>query len=387
MLLKLRTPIDGTQSSRATRSFERVCVEYYIYHSAIIMLFDPDINPATSVEHMLDKFQSCLNPHENDLVVVRSPVLGSLPQIYITIIKLTGLTREAEAPIQSRLSNVRSEYTDLVKWQRRLDEEGDGKAVMRGGKLYEIATRLLLIFAYAHTDALQVSEYEAEVTDTASEGLQQLLIQPLGRVFGKYWLWPLAILGSVMTRTRDINLIRDKMDAIAHRSNCNAIKIVRYLLESIWANNSNSGTKSFSLSCLATLLDGEIMQKTSSLLLSYRDHERHKSFFNRIQSEFLVPTILLLNEVFQVLGYFSDSIVRRGNRVAQHFPAWHHAGPNFAPHILIFQVEAVIMWESIPHFSTSSMNLYPQYSRRLVLGLRRRSPRVIPAIRHDGIDD
>jgi hypothetical protein len=277
MLLKLRTPVDRAQSSRATRSFERVCVEYYIYHSAIIMLFDPNINPAASVQQLLRKFQPCLAPCESspDPAVIRSPVLGSLPQLFTTIIKLTIMARESKASVPSVSSSIRSEYTDLVKWQRQLDEDAGGKSVLRGGKLYEIATRLLLLFAHAYADELQVSELEAEVTDAALEGLQQLLIQPFGRVFGKYWLWPLAILGSVMTRTRDINLIRDKMDAIAHRSNCNAIKIIRYLLESTWAKSSNSSTRPYSLSGLATLLDGDIMQNTSSLLLSYRDHARY----------------------------------------------------------------------------------------------------------------
>jgi len=275
MLLKLRVPVDRIQSSHATRSFERICVEYFIYHSTIITLFDPDMSPATSVQHLQEKFQRCLSSSKSPQpVVVQSPVLGSIPELFTTIIQLTEKAGRPRSSVPDLSSSVHSQYADMVKWQRRLDEDAGGKAVMRGGKLYEIATRLLFLFAHIPADGPQQNEYASEVTDAVSEGLQQLLVQPLGRVFGKYWLWPLAILGSVTTRTRDINLIRDKMDAIAQRSNCNGIKIVRYILESNWANNSNSGVMPYSLAGLATLLDGDTMKSTSSLLLSYRDHMR-----------------------------------------------------------------------------------------------------------------
>lgn len=250
-------------------------MEYFIYHSTIITLFDPDISPATSVQQLQEKFQQCLNASKSpEPVVVQSPVLGSVPELFTTIIQLTERARRSSSSVPDSSSSIRSEYTGMVKWQRQLDEDAGRNAVMRGGKLYEIATRLLFLFIHISADEFQKSEFISEVTDAVSEGLQQLLIQPLGRVFGKYWLWPLAILGSVTTRIRDINLIRDKMDAIAQRSNCNGIKIIRYILESNWANNSNSGAMPYSLAGLAILLDGDTMKSTSALLLSYRDHTR-----------------------------------------------------------------------------------------------------------------
>lgn len=267
-LLHLRAPVDRTQSSIATRSFERICVEYYIYHSAIIMLFDQTVEPATSVNQLHEKYHTSLTTPESNATpnVIQSPVFGTRPELFTSIINLTGMARETSSLEVS--DYLHWQYIDLVKWQKWLDV--DEKTLMRGGKLYEMATRLLLLFVLASTDEDTADHQEQEIKDVIQEALSQLRIQPFGRIFGKYWLWPLAILGSAMTRHKDINLIRDKMDAIAERSNCNAIKIVRYVLESNWANNPNIDRSSYSLSGLAALLDGDVIQSTSSLLLSYK---------------------------------------------------------------------------------------------------------------------
>jgi hypothetical protein len=248
-------------------------VEYYVYHSAVIMLFDQRIDPTTSVQQLQLKFPFCNISDESSPIsdVVQSPVLGTSHQVFFAMIESTRLARNSDHLDERTSDDLHARYLEMLRWQRRFDQDGSGLAKMRGGKLYEIATRLLMLSVLSSTDKLNVNEILLEVNEVASEGLRRLLIQPLGGIFGKYWLWPLAIIGSVMTRWEDINLMRDKMDAIAQRSNCNAVKIVRYLLESIWVNNPDFESNTFSLKSLATLLDDNNMESTSSLLLTYKN--------------------------------------------------------------------------------------------------------------------
>jgi hypothetical protein len=248
-------------------------VEYYIYHSAVIMLFDQGIDPLGSVQQLQAKFPFCDTSFESSSIldVVKSPVLGTSYQVFVTMMECTTMARNTTALDENTADRLHNRYQEVVERQYCFDQDAAGLARMRGGKLYEIATRLLMLLLLSSTDKLNADETLSEVNEVASEGLRRLLIQPLGGIFGKYWLWPLAIIGSVMTRRDDINLIRDKMDAIAQRSNCNAIKIIRYLLESIWAYNADSRSNTYSLKGLATLLDGNNMKSTSSLLLTYKN--------------------------------------------------------------------------------------------------------------------
>jgi len=236
------------------------------------MLFDQSIDPAAGLQQLQARFSFCETTLESSLItdVVKSPVLGTSHQVFVAMIETTRLARNPDLLDETMSTHLHVRYSEVAKWQHVFDQDPTGPATMRGGKLYEIATRLLILLTLSSTNELNADEILSEVNVVASEALHRLLIQPLGGIFGKYWLWPFAIIGSVVTRRDDIDLMRDKMDAIAQRSNCNAIKIIRYLLESIWANNADSSPNTYSLKGLAIILDGNLIENTSSLLLSYK---------------------------------------------------------------------------------------------------------------------
>lgn len=259
--------MDRTQSSRAALSFERICVEYFIYHSATLMLFDHSIDPGQDFEKLQERYQACFTSDQKSISMqaTHSPVLGAPHQLFAVIISATQFARVDNALSGERTFRARIQYEQLVELQHTLDEDPCEKRKWPG-RLYCLAARILLLKVLSSTSESQIENLTAEVSAVASEALQQLSIQLLGRVFGKYWLWPLAILGSIMTRKNDINLIRDKMDAIAHRSHSNTIKVVRYMLESIWASRPKTAGSDYILDGLETLLDGNIMGRTSALL-------------------------------------------------------------------------------------------------------------------------
>jgi hypothetical protein len=255
------------ESSLAALYFERNCVEYFIYHSATLMLFDHTVDPCYDVENLQGTYHACLTSDDSSLVTqaAHSPYLGAPHQLFVLIIRATQLARALNTSSVENSPLPRIHYRQVVELQHALDQDICSKRDWPG-RLYAFATRILLLKLIPCKDELQNRNQDAELSAVASDALKQLSIQLLGRVFGKYWLWPLAILGSIMTRRRDINFIRDKMDAISHRSHANAVKVVRYLLESIWASNLRTEGSDYSLEGLATLLDGDIMDRTSSIL-------------------------------------------------------------------------------------------------------------------------
>lgn len=58
--------------------------------------------------------------------------------------------------------------------------------------------------------------------------------QPLKTPFGKYYLWPFVILGSVLTSHEDVAMMREKFDIISKRSSSGLFTHVRENLEGIW---------------------------------------------------------------------------------------------------------------------------------------------------------
>ena len=259
--------MDRVQSSLAALSFERICVEYFIYHSATLMLFDHTVDPFHDVGELQGTYQACLTSDNSSLITQasHSPVLGAPHKLFVLIASVTKLARAPNTPSAEVSLPARILYGQVVELQRTLDEDTCSKRDWPG-RLYALAARILLLKVLSCMDELQTRSQVAEISAVASDALHQLSIQLLGRVFGKYWLWPLAILGSITTRRRDINLIRDKMDAISYRSHANTVKVVRYLLESIWASNLSTEGSDYSLEGLATFLNGDIMDRTSSIL-------------------------------------------------------------------------------------------------------------------------
>jgi hypothetical protein len=257
------------QSSQSALCFERICVEYYIYHSAIIMLFDPVLDPARDVGQLYEKYSSCFTPCAigpwRD--IVKSPVLGAPHQLFVIIVEATKLARGKRSGDIQASTAAWCLYEKLVEWQLCIDHDACSGRNLWTGRLYALAARILLLRTIFSLDERHLEDEKREISAVASQALTQLSIQPLGVIFGKYWLWPLAVLGSIMTCTEDVSLIRDRMDAIDCRSGCSAIKVVRYILESIWATIMNGRAGDYCMGGLDSLLDDDIMESTSSLLV------------------------------------------------------------------------------------------------------------------------
>jgi len=230
------------------------------------MLFDSSAKPASELHDLQRKYRSCLASYEHaHFDLLQSPMLGAPYEIFTTIIEATKLARASRPGNLETLVSAQGLYDQLDQWQHQFDQGQNSKPNVLHGRLYMLAVRILLLKVLSDTNDISI---DADINEVASQGLQQLLIQPLGGIFGKYWLWPLAIFGSIMTSTKDINLIRDKLDAITSRSNCSAITVVRYLLEQIWDRMFGLEECYYSVEGLTSLLDADNMERTYALLIS-----------------------------------------------------------------------------------------------------------------------
>jgi hypothetical protein len=233
------------------------------------MLFDPLLDPAQDVGQLYEKYSLCFTPCAigpwRD--IVKSPVLGAPHQLFVIIIEATKLARGKRSGDIQASTAAWCLYEKLVEWQLRIDHDACSGRNLWTGRLYTLAARILLLKAMFSLDERHLEDEKREISAVASQALTQLSIQPLGVIFGKYWLWPLAVLGSIMTCTEDVSLIRDRMDAIDCRSRCSAIKVVRYILESIWVTTMDGRAGDYCMGGLDSLLDDDIMESTLSLLV------------------------------------------------------------------------------------------------------------------------
>ena len=71
--------------------------------------------------------------------------------------------------------------------------------------------------------------------------------------FKKYFIFPLAILGSVLTSEEDVAMIREKLNVITESSNSNTIKHITEILEEVWQSQVGA-TENFVMDGLGKLL-------------------------------------------------------------------------------------------------------------------------------------
>ncbi|KIM93697.1 hypothetical protein OIDMADRAFT_137323 [Oidiodendron maius Zn] len=254
-LLRLRPPMDRTNSAASALAFERICVESFIYHSANIMVFSSKSDLVYAVQQLAKKFESCFTTgtltrsYSNKLQ--HSFVLGATPDVFIALMQATKLARSAQPDTENSVNNLWRQNWQILHLEQQLNS--DGLRQTWEGRLYMLATRMLVMTAIQARDGSASKFCAFEFHQGITEGLQIFRSHTFRAPFKNYYLLPLAILGSVLTSEDDVAVICDKLNIINEKCSSSTVKHIREILEDIWISQVGS-TENFAIDGLGKLL-------------------------------------------------------------------------------------------------------------------------------------
>lgn len=278
--------------------WERMCVESYIYHSAVTTLFDGRANLIEDTFAVLKKFgrrmsttlpdvdtlQTTLDGNAAPRSIIQSPVLGAPYHMFLFLMEGTQLARYISPESMTDESLAWSRYYEVQNMQFTLEKTassyyGDSRRWI--GKLYAVGIRLLflyIIFASRHTndeslepDLVWLTEFESTLNEA-----RRLLIttgDDIDRTWGKFFLWPLAIIGAVLYDPNDILLVRSWLHRVIRKSNSSSVLVIRKVLEErIWSVRLGSYVVNDAYwdhtQGLSVMLDTNIMNQAAGSLLN-----------------------------------------------------------------------------------------------------------------------
>lgn len=276
-MLQLRQPLDHSATDPSRIAFERFCIEGFVYQATSSVFFDPSLGSTARMDHFIDKFRFCFtrilplpsslsNHVEQRFPAPRSPLLGAPPEVFLMLMQAMMLTRNAQMLEPATVSGVWEQYQTLATWEEQvMMEESSFDGPFSSGRLYGHATKLLLLrcLEEAHFGKLPASQ-QSKVQKTVRQALDVLQCQILRFPFGKYYLLPLAVIGSVVTRESDKHLIREKLGMIEQRNKSCLVVLVKSSLEGIWQRSQAS--LDVNLQGVSTILDEEQLHKTTASL-------------------------------------------------------------------------------------------------------------------------
>jgi Fungal specific transcription factor domain len=299
-ILLLREPMNSNSTSTSQLVWERMCVEAYIYHSAVTTLFDGQLNLIEDTLMVLKKFQDrksdespasssevdVYQPNEIDTQqksVIQSPVLGAPYHMFLFLMEGIRLVRTISPGYVTDEIIVWSRYYEVHRMQFTLETDyacyNDSRRWI--GKLYAVAIRLLFLYivsvlGYGSTNASEIcSVWYTEMECTLSEARNLLIAteDDIDRTWGKFFLWPLAIIGAMIYDEHGISLVNSWLYRVVKKSNSSSALVIRKVLEErIWnhanLNPSLNGASEVYTRGLSIMFNTDIMNHAATSLMN-----------------------------------------------------------------------------------------------------------------------
>ncbi|KAE8140203.1 fungal Zn binuclear cluster domain-containing protein [Aspergillus pseudotamarii] len=245
LLLTQRRPRDFRTKAAAT--FDRICVESFLYHASLMMLFDPSLDALTGVRNELGLplyFDRLTNPANQP----REAILQTSYKFFLLIADVTKLSRLSR-PLNSR---------EVTKWWG-LDAELSrwigliSSADISLGLCY-LAIQILLQKVNPDITHLERTQ---RVRSFVEEAVWRVPLLNIESHPPEYLLWPVAILGAVTVRLEERKVLQDFIASVVARKLGGQGAWVQKRLDRIWRTVSpESMTSEPNLVGLQALLDG-----------------------------------------------------------------------------------------------------------------------------------
>lgn len=218
------------QSHLGTRStvpaiFDRICIESFIYHASIMMLFEPSLDALSSIRRQLDipRFFSDVEKREISLPV--QPVLQTSYDFFLSIADATKLARISRSLVDTEITLWCHTWLRILQWDQA-DHTDDVSL-----KLYFTALQILLLKS---APDLSQEEKGLQISESLQHGLQIMLSLELEEYASSYLLWPLAVLGSTSISEREQSAIKDYINLLIQSKRGGQAVWVQKRLDRVW---------------------------------------------------------------------------------------------------------------------------------------------------------
>ncbi|CAG8899764.1 unnamed protein product [Penicillium egyptiacum] len=220
-LLCRRRPEETVQSpSQPAVVFQRTCVESFLYHSTLTMLFTPSLDAIAGNIPLYLAFAA------NDEQTVPQPILDEPYYFFIMIANVTRIARLARDLNQEEHQMWTRLQSDIVQYERKDDSDNSMRI------LYSRAVRILLL---KKDPTRGTTQRASEIKALFHEGLILLEKIDIQNYFLSYALWPVAVLGAVAVSASEQHTINNKISPWARMRRGQAVRLQEQLMN-IWAS-------------------------------------------------------------------------------------------------------------------------------------------------------
>ncbi|EAS28826.3 uncharacterized protein CIMG_07572 [Coccidioides immitis RS] len=231
-LLRLRCP-KPRSSSQSALVFERTCVESFIYHSSLLMLFDRSLDPLADPQVLENIQRYFVDPdHPDDAGpgwTNTQPILDASYKFFLLTADITRLSRHNRPLDEVELSLYYRLQSDFHRWEQTIRKTANDQDKDRTGLLYTLAIRALLLKMDPH-----LHEISGGFESLLHESLEIIPFLNIDPNFVYYYLWPLIVLGSIAVNPWDRNPFREIISLLIIKGRegiaCWALK----RLETVW---------------------------------------------------------------------------------------------------------------------------------------------------------
>lgn len=249
VLLNLRRPNSVQDPIQTVTAFERVCAESFVYHSTLLMLFDPSldvlchVNPDMNWARFFSDFPDG-DADQSNMSTTTQPVLDASYKFFLVVADVTRIARIPRPLNDNEVETWGRLQTNLTQWEEAV--RGDASRL-----LYILALRILLLKIDPRTPVLECTK---QMDSFLRRGLFIMNGLDVRKFLLGYLLWPLAVLGTVAVDESDRHIIEGQISLLAQTGHGQAVRVKR-LMETIW--NSKDGEKpTMMLQRLRMLVEG-----------------------------------------------------------------------------------------------------------------------------------
>lgn len=233
-MLALRRPKPRNASQEAV-VFERICVESFLYHAALLTLFDPSANYLPLIKEGINLEAYFSDPdHPEDVppgtLSSTQPVLDASYKFYLFVLDVTKLAQSSLLASTAESEWSRSEEL-IAHWETTINNQHTAKE-NHVGRLYAVAIRILL--AHAQPRHCCMVDWLKLVELYLLQGLEIITKLAVDEWFSYYYLWPLLVIGSVAVIPGEKQIVRAKLSQVSESRQGGPVLLAKYRLQKVW---------------------------------------------------------------------------------------------------------------------------------------------------------
>ncbi|CAK97023.1 uncharacterized protein An11g08910 [Aspergillus niger] len=238
-MLSLRRPKPRNASQEAI-VFERICVESFLYHAALLTLFDSSVNCLPLIQGGLNLEGYFADPdHPNDVppgtLTSTQPVLDASYEFFLLVHDVTKLAQSCPLTTSTEFDMWSRAQDMVVHWEKAIENQQTPMSENHVGRLYTVAIRILLLHADSRrsmVDCVQLLELYLLL------GLEIITALVVDEWFSFYYLWPLLVVGSVAVLPGEKQIVQAKLSQVSGSRQGGPVNLAHYRLQKVWRSGA-----------------------------------------------------------------------------------------------------------------------------------------------------